>query len=80
MSEDSDMSSIRACSRQWDWQEGGKESHLHMPQLTHLDSDRNVAVLVSQVHVNDDGVHKQINIVRALQELMTSLVLLPMFA
>ena len=51
-----------------------------MPQLTHLDSDRNVAVLVSQVHVNDDGVHKQINIVRALQELMTSLVLLPMFA
>ena len=53
---------------------------LHMPQLTHLDSDRNVAVLVSQVHVNDDGFHKQINIVRALQELMTSLVLLLMFA
>ena len=34
-----------------------------------LDSDRNIAVLVAEVHINDDGLHKKRNVVSTLQKL-----------
>ena len=38
-------------------------------QGSHLHPHGDVAVLVPEVHVDDDGVHKKINIVRAVHEL-----------